>query len=221
MHVCMWCHWHTMGLLCSSNSAGPPCVVVQSGDRHYGEVHEVWPVLVSWNLPVVRDVGSVHVRYELGAGILSMVDQCLPRPTVCCTYSGTKTYSAPGSHGFEMQARLAFYTPTHPHPRSYTLVSSTCLVLWYLRCRFFSEAHCFPFVSSSPPPHSLPPQDVDWMVAAGATYLKIDSCCGNQTHSVAFSDYAKVSHRPHVTSCMVAPFLSRVLKAVHAPAPAP
>lgn len=33
--------------------------------------------------------------------------------------------------------------------------------------------------------------DVDWMVAAGADYLKIDSCCGNQDHAVAFSDYAK------------------------------
>jgi hypothetical protein len=29
------------------------------------------------------------------------------------------------------------------------------------------------------------------MVAAGADYLKIDSCCGDQTHAVAFSDYAK------------------------------
>mmetsp|Transcript_24229 Transcript_24229/g.47642 ORF Transcript_24229/g.47642 Transcript_24229/m.47642 type:complete len:566 (-) Transcript_24229:689-2386(-) len=33
--------------------------------------------------------------------------------------------------------------------------------------------------------------DVNWMVDAGADYLKIDSCCGDQTHSVAFSDYTK------------------------------
>ena len=33
--------------------------------------------------------------------------------------------------------------------------------------------------------------DVDYMVAQGANYLKIDSCCGNQDHAVAFSDYAK------------------------------
>ena len=33
--------------------------------------------------------------------------------------------------------------------------------------------------------------DVDWMVGAGAQYLKIDSCCGDQNHAVAFSDYAK------------------------------
>jgi prephenate dehydrogenase len=35
-------------------------------------------------------------------------------------------------------------------------------------------------------------KQVDWMVNhAGADYLKIDSCCGNQDHKVAFSDYAK------------------------------
>ena len=33
--------------------------------------------------------------------------------------------------------------------------------------------------------------DTEWMVAAGAQYLKIDSCCGDQDHKVAFSDYAK------------------------------
>ncbi len=33
--------------------------------------------------------------------------------------------------------------------------------------------------------------DTEWMVAAGASYLKIDSCCGNQNHAVAFSDYGK------------------------------
>ena len=35
-------------------------------------------------------------------------------------------------------------------------------------------------------------QDAQWLVDAGADYLKEDSCGGNQTHSVAFSDYAKM-----------------------------
>ena len=33
--------------------------------------------------------------------------------------------------------------------------------------------------------------DTEFMVAAGAQYLKIDSCCGSQDHAVAFSDYGK------------------------------
>ena len=44
---------------------------------------------------------------------------------------------------------------------------------------------------SGPGSHGFEKADVDWMVAAGAKWLKIDSCCGDQTHSVAFSDYAK------------------------------
>jgi alpha-galactosidase len=32
-------------------------------------------------------------------------------------------------------------------------------------------------------------QDVNWMVAAGATALKIDSCCGSQDHATAFKQY--------------------------------
>ncbi len=35
----------------------------------------------------------------------------------------------------------------------------------------------------------LSAQDVDWMVAAGADYLKIDSCCGSQDHATAFTEY--------------------------------
>ena len=34
-------------------------------------------------------------------------------------------------------------------------------------------------------------EDTDWMIAAGAKWLKIDSCCGSQDHATAFSDYAK------------------------------
>lgn len=33
--------------------------------------------------------------------------------------------------------------------------------------------------------------DTAWMIAAGARYLKIDSCGGSQDHATAFSDYAK------------------------------
>ena len=39
--------------------------------------------------------------------------------------------------------------------------------------------------------HGFEAEDVAWMIQAGADYLKIDSCCGDQTHSVAFSDYGK------------------------------
>jgi hypothetical protein len=45
----------------------------------------------------------------------------------------------------------------------------------------------------SPYEHNTADQAIDaqWMVDAGADYIKEDSCGGNQTHSVAFSDYAK------------------------------
>ena len=33
--------------------------------------------------------------------------------------------------------------------------------------------------------------DTQWMIDAGARWLKIDSCCGSQNHSVAFADYSK------------------------------
>ena len=46
--------------------------------------------------------------------------------------------------------------------------------------------------------------DVDWMVShAGADYLKIDSCCGNQDHRVAFSDYAKFRNAMNATGTQV------------------
>ena len=34
-------------------------------------------------------------------------------------------------------------------------------------------------------------QDAKWLSVAGADYLKVDSCCGSQDHSTAFSDYGK------------------------------
>ena len=44
---------------------------------------------------------------------------------------------------------------------------------------------------SAPGSHGYEKEDTDWMIAAGAQYLKIDSCCGDQNHATAFSDYAK------------------------------
>ena len=34
-------------------------------------------------------------------------------------------------------------------------------------------------------------EDVKWMVAAGADFLKVDSCCGSQVHEEAFRDYER------------------------------
>ena len=44
---------------------------------------------------------------------------------------------------------------------------------------------------SAPGGNGYEAADTEWMVAAGAQYLKIDSCCGDQDHKVAFSDYGK------------------------------
>jgi hypothetical protein len=41
------------------------------------------------------------------------------------------------------------------------------------------------------------------MVAAGADYLKIDSCCGDQDHATAFSDYAKFRDAMNATGSHV------------------
>ena len=39
--------------------------------------------------------------------------------------------------------------------------------------------------------HGFEAQDTQWMLDRGASWLKIDSCCGSQDHATAFSDYAK------------------------------
>lgn len=39
--------------------------------------------------------------------------------------------------------------------------------------------------------HGHEAADTQWMIDAGARWLKIDSCCGSQDHGVAFNDYAK------------------------------
>ena len=46
-------------------------------------------------------------------------------------------------------------------------------------------------------------EDVDWMVQAGADYLKVDSCCGSQDHATAFSDYAKFRDAMNATGKQV------------------
>ena len=42
-----------------------------------------------------------------------------------------------------------------------------------------------------PGSHGHEREDVLWIAAAGATWLKVDSCCGSQVHAEAFADYAK------------------------------
>ena len=44
---------------------------------------------------------------------------------------------------------------------------------------------------SAPGSNGFEALDTQWMIDQGATYLKIDSCCGSQDHATAFSDYAK------------------------------
>ena len=44
---------------------------------------------------------------------------------------------------------------------------------------------------SGPGSHGFEALDSQWMINAGAKWLKIDSCCGSQDHATAFSDYAK------------------------------
>ena len=39
--------------------------------------------------------------------------------------------------------------------------------------------------------HGHEAADTQWMIDAGARWLKIDSCCGSQDHSTAYSDYSK------------------------------
>merc|ERR1711935_525747 len=34
-------------------------------------------------------------------------------------------------------------------------------------------------------------EDTAWLANAGADYLKVDSCCGDQDHAIAFNDYGK------------------------------
>ena len=39
--------------------------------------------------------------------------------------------------------------------------------------------------------HGHEAADAEWMVSAGASWLKIDSCCGSQDHATAFGDYGR------------------------------
>jgi alpha-galactosidase len=56
---------------------------------------------------------------------------------------------------------------------------------------------------SGPGSHGFEREDVDWMVEAGSTWLKIDSCCGSQDHGTAFSDYAKFRDAMNATGVPV------------------
>ena len=56
-------------------------------------------------------------------------------------------------------------------------------------CR--GTCQCSTGTYSGPGSHGYEKEDTDWMVAAGADFIKIDSCCGDQDHAVAFSDYGK------------------------------
>jgi alpha-galactosidase len=51
--------------------------------------------------------------------------------------------------------------------------------------------------------HGFEAQDTAWMVAAGAQWLKIDSCCGSQNHATAFGDYAKFRDAMNASSKQV------------------
>ena len=45
---------------------------------------------------------------------------------------------------------------------------------------------------NAPGTHGFVKEDADFMVDAGIDYLKEDSCCGSQNHSIAFSDYGEM-----------------------------
>ena len=44
---------------------------------------------------------------------------------------------------------------------------------------------------SGPGSHGYEAADVNWIAATGATWIKVDSCCGSQDHATAFGDYAR------------------------------
>ena len=50
---------------------------------------------------------------------------------------------------------------------------------------------CGTSVYHGPGSHGFERADTQWMVDAGAEWLKIDSCCGSQDHATAFADYAR------------------------------
>ena len=56
-------------------------------------------------------------------------------------------------------------------------------------CR--GTCQCGTHAYHGPGSHGHEAADTEWMINAGARWLKIDSCCGSQNHSIAFSDYAK------------------------------
>lgn len=79
----------------------------------------------------------------------------------------TPWYSGPGSQGYEVcgSALAARRSPL-------------------LACSVAAAA------TALPPPSQV--QDAQYFADAGADYVKEDSCCGSQTPSVAFADYARM-----------------------------
>ena len=64
----------------------------------------------------------------------------------------------------------------------------------YLQYGLYScrgTCQCSTSTYSGPGSHGFEAADTAWMIAAGATWLKIDSCCGSQDHATAFADYAR------------------------------
>lgn len=56
-------------------------------------------------------------------------------------------------------------------------------------CR--GTCQCGTQLYSGPGGHGYEKEDTAWLANAGADYLKVDSCCGDQDHATAFSDYGK------------------------------
>ncbi len=54
-----------------------------------------------------------------------------------------------------------------------------------------------------PGSHGYEAEDVRWIVAAGAKWLKVDSCCGSQDHATAFADYARFRDALNATGVSV------------------
>ena len=53
------------------------------------------------------------------------------------------------------------------------------------------DVQCSTQQYQGPGGHGYEKQDAAWLAAAGADYLKVDSCGGSQDHPTAFSDYGK------------------------------
>ena len=94
-------------------------------------------------------------------------------------YGATSAASAPRSKLVEPTSLPSSLSPYSLPTRAAGLYS----------CR--GTCQCGTGTYNAPGSNGHEKDDVEWMVAAGAQFLKIDSCCGDQDHAVAFSDYTK------------------------------